>query len=53
MMPDLGKYAVTVLSAYGATLVMLAALVALTWVQSRRAKARLAEVEARKGADHG
>lgn len=47
-MPDLGKYAVTVLSAYGVTLLLLAGLVALTWVQSRRAKARLAEVEARK-----
>lgn len=53
MMPELGKYAVTVLSAYGATLLLLAALVALTWVQSRCAKAHLAEVEARKGADHG
>lgn len=53
MMPELGKYAFTVLSAYGATLVLLVALVAQTWVQSFRAKASLAEVEARKGADHG
>ncbi len=44
-MPDLGKYAFTVLSAYGATIVLLAALIAVTWVQSRRAKSRLAEIE--------
>lgn len=52
MIPDLGKYAGTVLSAYGATIVLLVALVALTWVQSRRAKRRLEEIEARKGSEH-
>ena len=51
-MPELGKYADTVLSAYAATILLLAALVAVTWVQSRRARARLTEIEARK-ADHG
>ncbi len=49
MMPDLGKYAATVLAAYGATLVLLAGVVVLSVVQSRRAKARLAEIEGRKG----
>jgi heme exporter protein D len=53
MIPDLGKYAGTVLSAYAATILLVLALVALSWVQSHRSKARLAGVEARKGADHG
>lgn len=48
MMPDLGKYADTVLSAYGATIVLIILLVALSLWQSRRAKAALAEVEARR-----
>lgn len=45
MMPDLGKYAATVLGAYGATILLLLGLVALTWAQSRRARARLEEAE--------
>ncbi len=53
MIPELGKYAATVLSAYGATIVLLAGIVGLSWVQSRRAKARLAELEARKGTENG
>lgn len=53
MIPDLGKYASTVLSAYAVTLALVVALVVWTWWQSRRAKARLAEIEARKGHDHG
>jgi heme exporter protein D len=44
-MPDLGKYAATVLGAYGVTILLLLGLVALTWVQSRRARARLEEAE--------
>jgi heme exporter protein D len=52
-MPDLGKYAVTVLAAYGATIVLLGLLVFATWAQSRRAKARLAETEARRAARAG
>ncbi|MGQ0609494.1 MAG: heme exporter protein CcmD [Paracoccaceae bacterium] len=47
MMPDLGKYAFSVLSAYGASLLLLAVLIGVTWMQSRRAKARLAEIERR------
>ncbi|TMM55574.1 heme exporter protein CcmD [Sulfitobacter sabulilitoris] len=46
-MPDLGKYAAAVLSAYGASLVLLAALVLLTLRRGRRARADLAEVETR------
>jgi len=48
MMPDLGKYADAVLSAYAASLVLLAVIVALSVWQSRRIKAQLADVEARR-----
>lgn len=44
MMPDLGKYADTVILAYIVSFALLAGLVALTWVQSRRAK-RLLDAE--------
>jgi len=40
-MPDLGKYAVWVLSAYGVSLALILALVALSWRQSVRARAAL------------
>ncbi|WP_238364702.1 heme exporter protein CcmD [Mesobacterium pallidum] len=48
MMPDLGKYADTVLSAYAASLVLL---IALVWWSIRRAakvKAELEDIEARR-----
>lgn len=45
MMPDLGKYAVEVLSAYAASLALLVALVALTLRRGRAARAALKEVE--------
>ncbi|WP_099827634.1 heme exporter protein CcmD [Oceaniglobus indicus] len=45
MMPDLGKYAVSVLSAYGATFVLLACLVIWTIWRARRVARRLAEAE--------
>ena len=47
MMPDLGKYAIPVLSAYGAAILLLLGLVALSLWQAGRMKRRLAEVEAR------
>ncbi|MDJ0628929.1 MAG: heme exporter protein CcmD [Rhodobacter sp.] len=47
MMPDLGKYAGTVLSAYAISLVLLVALVALSWWQARRMKRRLDAAETR------
>ena len=53
MMPDLGKYAVAVLSSYGASLVLLAAVIALTVWQGRRTKRQLDEIEARQGKDDG
>ncbi|MFN7224376.1 MAG: heme exporter protein CcmD [Paracoccaceae bacterium] len=53
MMPELGKYAVVVLSSYGASLALLAAVVALSVWQGRRVKRQLDEVEARQGKDNG
>ena len=47
MMPDLGKYADTVLSAYGASLVLLLILVVLTLRRGRRLRAELEQVEKR------
>lgn len=49
-MPDLGKYAGTVLSAYAAGVVLILALVAVSLWQARRMKRRLDAVEARIGA---
>ena len=49
MMPDLGKYAVAVLSSYGVSIVLLLAVVALTLWQGKRVKRALDEVEARQG----
>ncbi len=46
MMPDLGKYAVEVLSAYAASLALLAGLVVLTLRRGRAARADLEAAEA-------
>lgn len=48
MMPELGKYAGAVLSAYGATIMLLVGLVALTVLRARSVKRRLDDAEARK-----
>ena len=48
MIPDLGKYATTVLSAYGISLGLLAAIIALSLWQSRRMKRKLDAAEARR-----
>lgn len=53
MMPDLGKYAFAVLASYGASVVLLAAIVAVTLWQGARIKRALAEVEERQGKDNG
>ena len=47
-MPELGKYGTAVLSAYAATIVLLAGLIALTWLRSRRVRAALEKAETRK-----
>ena len=48
MMPDLDRYAGTVLGAYGVTLVLLAVLVGLTLRRSREVRRRLARLEAER-----
>jgi heme exporter protein D len=48
-MPELARYAGTVLGAYAVTLGLLALLVAATWERSVRVRRRLAEVETRTG----
>jgi len=45
MMPDLGKYALYVLTAYGASVLLLLGLVVLTWARGARIKRQLAEAE--------
>ncbi len=47
-MPDLGKYAVEVLMAYGVSIAVLAGLIAMSWRQSQTTKRQLEEVEARR-----
>lgn len=49
MMPDLGKYAGAVLTAYGAGLLPLVAIVALSLLRSVRVRRKLAAAEARRG----
>ena len=44
-MPDLGKYAVDVMLAYGATAILMAGLIFATYLQSKRAKAKLEAAE--------
>lgn len=46
MMPDLGKYATEVISAYGVSLVLLAVLLGLTLRRGRAARADLEQIEA-------
>lgn len=48
MMPDLGKYAVEVLSAYGVSLGLILAIVFLSVSRARRVKAELEEIESRR-----
>lgn len=52
-MPELGKYAVTVLGAYGASLVLIAVLVAATLWRGAKMRRALREVEDRQGRSHG
>jgi len=53
MMPELGKYAVAVLGSYGATALLIAALVGHSLWQAARVKRALTEVEARQGKSDG
>ncbi len=47
MMPELGKYAGVVLSSWGLSIGLIAALLALTLWRGRKIKRALAEAEAR------
>lgn len=51
MMPELGKYTVTVLGAWGATLVLLAALIVVTLWRGRQVKRALRAQEDRMKTD--
>ncbi|HEC70835.1 MAG TPA: heme exporter protein CcmD [Roseobacter sp.] len=44
-MPDLGKYAVEVVSAYGISAALLAGLILLSLRKGRKARAELARIE--------
>ena len=47
MMPDLGRYAVEVLSAYAVSILLLAGIVALSVLRARKVRRELDEAEAR------
>ncbi|MGV6812531.1 MAG: heme exporter protein CcmD [Brevirhabdus sp.] len=51
MIPDLGKYAVEVLSAYAASIVMLVVLVAMSLRRSSVMRRKLKETEERQKRD--
>ncbi|MCV6597172.1 MAG: heme exporter protein CcmD [Mangrovicoccus sp.] len=48
MMPDLGKYAFEVVSAYLVSLGLIAILVGLSWRRAKAVRARLRELEQRR-----
>jgi len=48
-MPELGKYAVEVMSAYGVSLLLLGGLIGLTLHRGRAARLALARAEAEAG----
>lgn len=48
-MPELGRYAVEVLTAYGVTALLLGGLVALSLARAARVRRHLEEAEARRG----
>ena len=50
-MPDLGKYAEAVLSAYGGALALLAVLVIATLIKGRRVRKEMESVEKRMRGD--
>lgn len=53
MMPDLGKYAGTVLGAYAASIALILALVVISLWRGARMRRALEEAESRQGQDHG
>lgn len=53
MIPDLGKYAVPVLTAYGVSLGLIFGIVGLTLWRGARVRRQLREVEERQGRRDG
>ena len=53
MMPELGRYAAWVLWSYGASLVLIALLVAVSLWRAGRVRRSLREVEERQGRQNG
>ncbi|WP_299733205.1 heme exporter protein CcmD [uncultured Tateyamaria sp.] len=49
MIPDLGKYADAVLSAYAVSIALLVGIVALSLWRGRRVRAQMVEAEKRAG----
>ena len=47
-MPDLGKYADTILSAYAITIVLLVGIIVTSLMRARKTKKQLDELEARR-----
>ena len=47
-MPELGKYAETIMTAYAATIILVAVIVVLSIVRARKVKRQLDELEARR-----
>ena len=47
-MPDLGKYAETILSAYAVTIVLIIAIIVTSVMRARKTKRQLDELEARR-----
>ena len=47
-MPELGKYGETILTAYAATVILLAVIVVVSVVRARKVKRQLEELEARR-----
>lgn len=51
MMPDLGKYADAVLSAYAVSIVLLIALVVLTLIRGRKVRAEMDDIDPKRRRD--
>ena len=51
MLPDLGKYAATVLAAYGTSIVLLVGLIVMSVTKGRRVRRQMQDVEARGKSD--
>jgi heme exporter protein D len=53
MMPELGKYAVSVLGSYATSLVLIGLIVAVSLWRGARVRRSLREVEMRQGRQNG